>query len=743
MSKVSIDQLENIVLEGGGAKGAAYAGAIKGIEHALHKKLGSSPAHHTGAGKAILDYGKTTGDCFEPRIKRFAGSSAGAITSFALALGLNSEQITEVSEYPFKNFLKDLHIGKYRMIGEDGKIYVGEDKKKFLGRGDGKVEYKFHLNKKHKVHESFFKAQLRKMALSAITNIIISGLMDTLPNVGRFLQYIQDIAQGNQEFEYSDLPINNSGILIYGLKQLLSLFGLATPGSAPQVIQGTSATKPQKSSLFKLWWTRGCKTLLSLFFSKMSSSTDMNLGMDAIGNIFWDRGMFSGFAVREFFFDLMIFACLNKTHFQRCYFPDEKDREALSKFNIDMSKGRLETDFSALEIGIRTKLEKLPYLTFQDFFDLTGVSLILCVSNFTTDEPVFFSEYWTPNVPLMEPVGASMSIPPAIKPVYNESNAIAHDSTTKPHYGFDPKTLRKTDGPSGTCFDFDQFYIELAAIKRILADEPDSAVDVNSPLSISGHLTLLRKFLAKDSNRSFKKAIPINGSESITIDYQTMIFHYNVAYKGLLLDGGYRCNIPYNIFRTEMADASGATYMLDPDLKKTVAIKLDGSFPREIVHRAYKSLSVAIETLGPKRFFRQTKKGVYGSLLKRSFKSLCVTVNEKSKLKIFDLKDEPYLGIAAFEHMAETVIQLHDEMTTKHRTPWNKDKSIVGLAGEGYSYGSESGQIRFLSDHENIVPLYSYGVGVYDFDLKPIQALVDMAKEKAEARVLEYFGINE
>ncbi|XP_078684942.1 uncharacterized protein LOC144918260 [Branchiostoma floridae x Branchiostoma belcheri] len=67
---------ENLVLEGGGAKGIAYIGACKFLEDA-----------------GIM-----------PRIKRFAGTSAGAITATLLAIGLTSQEMLE--ELSEKNLLE-------------------------------------------------------------------------------------------------------------------------------------------------------------------------------------------------------------------------------------------------------------------------------------------------------------------------------------------------------------------------------------------------------------------------------------------------------------------------------------------------------------------------------------------------------------------------------------------------------------------------------------------------------------
>lgn len=57
-----------------------------------------------------------------------------------------------------------------------------------------------------------------------------------------------------------------------------------------------------------------------------------------------------------------------------------------------------------------------------------------------------------------------------------------------------------------------------------------------------------------------------------------------------------------------------------------------------------------------------------------------------------------------------------------------------------YSYGAKRGQIRDMSDHNNIIPLYDYGIGTYDFDMDKVKVLVDLAQLKAKEAVEKYFG---
>jgi len=76
---------ENLVFEGGGIKGMAYCGSVKRIEELgiLHK------------------------------IKRFAGSSAGAIAAAVLAVGYTADELTEIMHTDFDKFMGD----KYNIIG--------------------------------------------------------------------------------------------------------------------------------------------------------------------------------------------------------------------------------------------------------------------------------------------------------------------------------------------------------------------------------------------------------------------------------------------------------------------------------------------------------------------------------------------------------------------------------------------------------------------------------------------------
>ncbi len=81
-----MSQFRNLVFEGGGVKGIAYAGAIEVLE----KKT-------LGGGTPVLQ-----------EIERVAGTSAGAITAVLLALGASSEDVRQiVGGTNFRRFMDD------------------------------------------------------------------------------------------------------------------------------------------------------------------------------------------------------------------------------------------------------------------------------------------------------------------------------------------------------------------------------------------------------------------------------------------------------------------------------------------------------------------------------------------------------------------------------------------------------------------------------------------------------------
>lgn len=470
MPKVSIDQLENIVLEGGGAKGAAYAGAIKGLEQVFRDHYATHPGDTVPGAQAILDYGTESGGEFEPQIKRFAGSSAGAITSFALALGLNSDQVIEVSNFPFKNFLQETHPGKYRMVGADGKAKIGEDEWKSLCLDENAKDYKYTLTERQEVKDNKIKKLVRKNILKWIVGAVVSGVIDKLRGLIMTLT-----GNGGGNVILQGLPLNLQGIFNYVLALNATALASGATGAPLPTPQPPALNNPYafqqvetNKTYFEKFLTKYIpKYIIKYLFHKVSKDSGMKISWDAIGNAIWDRGMFSGFMVREFFFDLIVYASINDTHFHRSYFSEEEQTE-LKKVKMNMSDGRLKADFSPLSGGLREKLEGLSKLTFAEFYEATGISLTLCVSNLTTDDPMYFSEYWSPDFPVLEAVGASMTIPPALKPVFNNADAFKDHSGKDDFYELRAADVGKKSGRKGEYFDYALYELHRVAIKTWL-----------------------------------------------------------------------------------------------------------------------------------------------------------------------------------------------------------------------------------------------------------------------------------
>lgn len=96
-----------------------------------------------------------------------------------------------------------------------------------------------------------------------------------------------------------------------------------------------------------------------------------------------NRGLFSGYAAREFFRNLM------KKHLVTAHFKAHKGAVPLD-----------------------------PDMSFMEFYNVTGVDLVVTGVNISRREPRYFSVWHTPDFPVVEAVALSMSIPLVFKPVY-------------------------------------------------------------------------------------------------------------------------------------------------------------------------------------------------------------------------------------------------------------------------------------------------------------------------------------
>lgn len=127
-----------------------------------------------------------------------------------------------------------------------------------------------------------------------------------------------------------------------------------------------------------------------------------NADTDAfISNFLGERGFFSGNRIREYFVYLM------ETYL-----------------------------FAKLDSNTVAPLVNTESITFREFFDLTGVDLVLTGTNITQAQPRIFSLFFTPDFPVIEAVQISMNLPPAFKPTFVDSEvAKGFDERNKRYFG--------------------------------------------------------------------------------------------------------------------------------------------------------------------------------------------------------------------------------------------------------------------------------------------------------------------
>jgi NTE family protein len=104
----------------------------------------------------------------------------------------------------------------------------------------------------------------------------------------------------------------------------------------------------------------------------------------------------------------------------RFYFEDLMKRFVINKLSLEERK----------RVGIGSQHTPLPAdLTFRQFFDLTGVDLVITGTNLSTNQSKYFSVGYTPEFPVIDAVGLSMAIPLIFKPVCSTRPYVHYEET--------------------------------------------------------------------------------------------------------------------------------------------------------------------------------------------------------------------------------------------------------------------------------------------------------------------------
>lgn len=131
-------------------------------------------------------------------------------------------------------------------------------------------------------------------------------------------------------------------------------------------------------------WLQGETLIKRVLFSKDDRRDSEQRRDDFLYNLTMNGGLFSGFEVRSFFEELI-------------------KRELLWS--------RLPT--------VKPYTDRNPgTITFKEFYDMTGVDLVIVGVNLTSRQPLPFSYAETPDFPVTEAVAISMNVPILFKPIY-------------------------------------------------------------------------------------------------------------------------------------------------------------------------------------------------------------------------------------------------------------------------------------------------------------------------------------
>jgi predicted acylesterase/phospholipase RssA len=262
------------------------------------------------------------------QILGISGASAGAITAFLLALGYGSKKIQQLLSDParFNAFFDEPQPGFYRGVDRAMKPVARNDSPNLTG------------------------ADLLQFIRERRAKVDIEGFFDLLRNVVVGYSSITGAISGGV-----------GGAFLGGFTGL-TLCGFLSLAA---------------SSKFNSFVEQSKDPIL----------TAMSKNLPAfIYNLVFDRGLFPGFAVRNFL---------------RSILADYIGTRALKRTGLLVASGTSAATFN-----------------FEQLYRETGVDLVFTGANVTQKRPKYFSVQTTPKFPVIEAVAISMNLPILFKPVY-------------------------------------------------------------------------------------------------------------------------------------------------------------------------------------------------------------------------------------------------------------------------------------------------------------------------------------
>lgn len=362
-----LNPIKYISLEGGGGKGVVYLGSVYALEHIftgynliqgkiIQKKL--SEHNKDIEPTKIPKYENNLFYPIVPAEKRqligISGASAGAITSFMLAIGMSSSDIiaemNKTTQMQFQSTIGNI----WNSISTVIKILP----KRLLLLGNPKD-----------------KSWIQKLFASKEMEVSMFETFLTGPdksNNGETF-FTHKIAEGSSnEYQYQNFLGYKKRIIDILLNNWTKPFAYWLRTILAPVIMYLKINDSNSSVL-----------------TRQIISDDKTEGF--IYNLLFTRGMFSGLQARKYF------ASLIKTYLYDRY-KDLKNVDGnliIPKQPIDPEK-----------------------ITFKELFTITGVDLVLTGVNTTRKSSLYFSYKHTPDFPVVDAVQISMNIPLLFKPIW-------------------------------------------------------------------------------------------------------------------------------------------------------------------------------------------------------------------------------------------------------------------------------------------------------------------------------------
>lgn len=376
--RIDLGRLNYIAFQGGGGKGIAYLGPIDVLidEGVLPIQLPIPPKHHIpGQNQGIIG---------------ISGTSAGAITAYLVALGLTSDDIRNES-----GFLDPRRNPDYEPANPDSEEFMlgentrGFDFEQFLTKDTPENGYKravvynentgrneitraadklgdnlTKLNGRKKNNqrvkdESFKQAITYGLSVGGSQNVHKSHTKAELKQERKRLVYPSQKVGTKEELK------STVDDLIKERKKQLRRAGYAAFWSG----QRPAKKVDSRSAIEK-----------TVFESKESRN-------DYIYNVMFDNGAFPGFSVNDYFCDV-------------------------TSRRLPVSLGWNDAKRKAFD------KEAASQMTFKEFFEYTGLDLIIAGLNVTNGNQRNFSKDCTPDFPVVAAVQMSMNIPILFKPVF-------------------------------------------------------------------------------------------------------------------------------------------------------------------------------------------------------------------------------------------------------------------------------------------------------------------------------------